>query len=313
MSEEVRATAPLITPELAAAQALSTEEPVPDQRHCLNCGAMLSGRYCSACGQKETERDPRLRELAHDAADELLHWDGKLVATLLALVRRPGLLTREYLAGRRARYVSPVRLYLTASVVYFAALALVPRTSVVRFDMRPDAKPAATATAKSTTSGAPQPQAADAAAKKTDAYRAAKRDLFGRVGRNPAKFEESFKHNRSKAMFALLPLFALFLRILYRRGGRYPAHFIFALHLHAFAFLLLGAITIPAAASAGFDVLEPFAFLAIVVYLAIALRCVYGGTWPATLARTGALAFGYLFAFAVTILALLALTALTFA
>ncbi len=254
-----------------------------------------------------------MRELAHDAADELLHWDGKLVATLAALFKRPGTLTTEYLAGRRARYVSPVRLYLTASVVYFAALALIPRSSVIRFDFGPDDRPPKTTGSVKPAAPAPARQAIGARPANTDAYRTAKRDLFGRVSKDPAKFQESFKHNRPKAMFALLPLFALFLRVLYRRRGRYPAHFIFALHLHAFAFLLLGAITIPAAFSASFDVLEPFAFLAIIVYLVVALRRVYGGSKLTTLAKTGALALGYLFAFGLAILTLLALTALTFA
>jgi hypothetical protein len=99
---------------------------------------------------------------------------------------------------------------------------------------------------------------------------------------------------------------------LYRRHGRYPAHFIFALHLHTFAFLVLAVLTAPAALSANVAVLEPFAFLAIVVYLMAALRRAYGEGWGLTLAKTGALALVYACAFAFTLLGLIGLTALTF-
>ena len=260
---------------------------------CLNCGEPLFGRYCAACGQKATHPDPTLRELTHEAADELLHWDGKLLATLAVLFRRPGFLTAEYLAGRRARWVAPLRLYLSASVLYFAAIALVPRTNTVRFDFRPADRRAAVADSLAGGSSG-------------------RRGLIARVARNPERFREAFLHSRPKAMFVLLPFFALALRVLYRRRGRYPAHFIFALHLHAFAFLVLAAITFPAALSARFDVLEPIAFVGIIAYLMLALRRVYGDGWTRTTAKTAALALAYMTAFGATMIGLLALTALTF-
>ncbi|HEX2781738.1 MAG TPA: DUF3667 domain-containing protein [Gemmatimonadaceae bacterium] len=268
----------------------------------------LVGRYCHACGQKETDADPRLSELAHEAADEFFHWDGKLITTLAALFRRPGLLTAEYLAGRRARYVSPLRLYLTASVVYFAVLALIPRTSTVRFQITDDER--REAHADSIAKARARAAAADSAKR---AVTGKLESPFARVSRDPAKFQEAFLHNRPKAMFVLLPVFALALRALYRRQGRYPAHFIFALHLHAFAFLVLAAIGIPAAFSKAFDVLEPIAITAIVVYLVLALRRVHRESWPRTLLKTGALAMAYVLVFAATLVGLLALTAYTFA
>src|SRR5690349_13328403 len=79
---------------------------------CLNCGGPLSQRFCPACGQRAIDPNPTLGEFAHEAAEEFLHWDGKLAATFRLFFTRPGELTREYLAGRRARYLSPLRLYL---------------------------------------------------------------------------------------------------------------------------------------------------------------------------------------------------------
>src|SRR5687768_10569944 len=93
---------------------------------CLNCGAALDGKFCARCGQRDIPPYPSVRELASDAVAEFSGWDGRLAATVRALVRRPGFLTGEFLAGRRARYISPVRLYLTASVLYFLIAANAP-------------------------------------------------------------------------------------------------------------------------------------------------------------------------------------------
>src|SRR3954466_14680330 len=98
---------------------------------CLNCGEPVSQRYCSACGQAAIDPNPTLGEFVHEAAGEFLHWDGKLAATFRLLFTKPGELTREYLAGRRASYLSPLRVYLTCSVVFFALKALAPEPRIV--------------------------------------------------------------------------------------------------------------------------------------------------------------------------------------
>lgn len=280
---------------------ITPDREAPPAVACLNCGHQLHGRYCSECGQKRTEPDPRLRELAHEAADELLHWDGKLVRTLGALFRRPGFLTREYLAGRRARFVSPVKLYLTASVVYFAVLAVVPRMTAVRFDVG-DTTPAA--------SGATAPAPVQVRPP-SGAFRTKKRQAFDRIARDPERFRQALRHNQPKAMFVLLPLFALGLRALYRRQGRYPAHFVFALHLHAFAFLVLAATTAPSILSASLDGVDALGIVTSCIYLVLALRRTYGEPWGRTFLKAGTLAVLYLFAFAFTLIGLIGLTALT--
>src|SRR5688500_4698078 len=90
---------------------------------CLNCGAALDGKFCADCGQRDIPPYPTVRELAHDAVADFSGWDGRLAATLRALVQLPGFLTRERPAGRRARYVAPVRVQLTAGVLYLRSPA----------------------------------------------------------------------------------------------------------------------------------------------------------------------------------------------
>jgi hypothetical protein len=94
--------------------------------HCLDCGAELHGRYCAQCGQRATPPHPTMREMVIDAWHELTVFDSRLLATVKLLLRRPGQLTLDYQAGKRSRYVLPLRLYLIASVAYFLMAALAP-------------------------------------------------------------------------------------------------------------------------------------------------------------------------------------------
>src|SRR5687767_9678502 len=93
---------------------------------CLNCGAALSGAFCAQCGQRALPPYPTTRELAGDAFQEISGWDGRFALTIRTLLRAPGKLTTEFLTGRRARYISPVRLYLVTSLAYFVIAAATP-------------------------------------------------------------------------------------------------------------------------------------------------------------------------------------------
>ena len=72
-----------------------------DLTACPNCGAPLAGAFCAQCGQKVAPVNPTLHDLLHDAVHEFLHIDGRIVRSVQYLLLRPGMLTREYYAGRR--------------------------------------------------------------------------------------------------------------------------------------------------------------------------------------------------------------------
>jgi hypothetical protein len=104
---------------------------------CRNCGAPAPGTYCPACGQETQARLPKFTQFLREAAGRYVALDGRLWRTLAALVFRPGFLTREYLAGRRRRYIRPARLFLVASLLLFAVLHIVVEfqgAEVVRLD-----------------------------------------------------------------------------------------------------------------------------------------------------------------------------------
>lgn len=100
---------------------------------CGNCGATLMGPYCFDCGQHRHESARSVSALFEDAWHVATHVDGRFWQTLYILLFKPGKLTKEYFAERRARYLPPVRLYLVLSVLFFArGLATVPLTKCRR-------------------------------------------------------------------------------------------------------------------------------------------------------------------------------------
>ena len=94
----------------------------PTRETCHNCGHVLTGAYCAACGQPEREgHPPTLGHFFHDLLHEFLHIDGKIFLTLKALFFHPGKLTEEYWAGRVYSWVRPIRIFLI--IVALQALA----------------------------------------------------------------------------------------------------------------------------------------------------------------------------------------------
>ena len=98
-----------------------TASPSADVRRCRNCGAPAPGPFCAECGQETNLRLPDAARIsARSPRPDYVALDGRFWRTVGTLVFRPGRLTREYLAGRRRRYVRPARLYLFSTLVFFA-------------------------------------------------------------------------------------------------------------------------------------------------------------------------------------------------
>lgn len=117
----------------------SGELPHPDRPNCLNCGTRLSGQYCGLCGQRARNRLISLWELISDAFGDLLEVDSRLWRTLIPLFLRPGQLTRDYLEGRRARYMPPFRTYLVLSLIFFVVAFFDPRDDLsLLFEPEPE-------------------------------------------------------------------------------------------------------------------------------------------------------------------------------
>jgi hypothetical protein len=231
---------------------------------CGNCGAPLVGLFCHVCGQKAVGTEVRLHDLFHEAFHELAHVDGKILQTLRILITKPGMLTAEFLSGRRARYLSPIRLYLTCSVLFFGLAAIAPDVtrSVIRVSYTPSPGEA--------------PLSAEAEQRLRDAASA-------RMGR-------AILHDFPRVMFALMPAFGLLTWMFYRKARPfYVAHLYYSIHFHAFVFLAL-TLTIPLfllGGRAGPQTARLVLF-AILAYHYVSLRRVFGGSrlqtaWKGTL------------------------------
>ena len=90
-----------------------------EEKVCLNCGTALTGRYCPNCGQENTEPKETVWTLVSHFFNDITHFDGKFFSTGKYLLARPGFLSSEYIKGRRASYLHPIRMYVFTSAFFF--------------------------------------------------------------------------------------------------------------------------------------------------------------------------------------------------
>lgn len=89
------------------------------EKDCLNCGTIVQGRFCQACGQENVEPKETFFSMVMHFFGDITHFDGKFFVTLKDLILKPGFLPAEYIKGRRARYLHPVRMYVFSSAIFF--------------------------------------------------------------------------------------------------------------------------------------------------------------------------------------------------
>jgi hypothetical protein len=105
------------------------------ETNCLNCGTELIGSFCHACGQ-HAHVHRTLTAFFHDFLHGVLHFEGKIWRTLPLLAWKPGELTRRYVAGQRASFISPIALFLFCVFLMFASVSLLGGMG----EISPDAK-----------------------------------------------------------------------------------------------------------------------------------------------------------------------------
>lgn len=268
-------------------------------RFCPNCDSPLGGNFCQTCGQPSRLHVPSAREFLHEFIAHYVAIEGKLWKSIALLLFKPGRLTRAYIEGRRAPYIEPLRLYLSFSIIFFAIFKL-GDYQVGQFDDAPRAPTQAESMAHAKTAAmSPRAEAAAAAdparpatpkaakavdnneilddIEKFNATLGAKLRRFIALPRadKDAALRKAFFSYTPYAIFAMMPLFAAYLKLLYLGSRRrYGEHVLFALHTNAFAFMALSLLLI---LPAGIPFVGTALVLWLLFYTPVAMRRVYGG------------------------------------
>jgi hypothetical protein len=280
-----------------------------DKSPCPNCSAPLDGPYCASCGQRQLDLEQPFRDLAGEAMESFLSFDARILRTLWPLVRRPGLLTVEYLAGRRIRYVHPFKLYFVFSVLLFLTLAI-SGYSVVR---ESGGAQGGSGVQVFVTVDEPAEEESTDKPDEPSTLDKVTNPIVAAAENDPTRLNKIFTERLAKSIIVLVPVFAALLGVLYRRR-RYVAHLVFSLHLHSFAFM---ALVIGLMIDLGLGVREGkglgnvVSVLVIAIYSFLALRRVYGQGRFLTFVKMQLLLLGYLVALIVTMMLTLAVTAVT--
>jgi hypothetical protein len=300
----------------------------PVHIHCENCGTALRGPYCHQCGQHDIDFHRSFGHMFLDALENFFHFDAKLFRNIVALLFRPGRLTAEFNAGRRASQMPPLRLYIFVSVLFFF-LSFLGRKNDNLFVADPSdlnnpvaKKHLADAVEDIKARKAARPAAGPAAATPAEEKKQRSAETPGGVNlpgndKNPTELErylndkgryavghqremaEAFLHALPKMLLVCLPFFALYTRVLFRKSGQvYLQHLVVALHFHTFIFLwrmfangwvfLAHFLSPKFAGFLGFS-----ANLWLVLYGFLMLRHLFQNSWGRTIFKTLGLAGAY--------------------
>lgn len=241
---------------------------------CPNCGQQRSGRFCAACGQNDRDYIRALPPVLSEILKETFELDSRIFRTIKPLFLRPGELPNEFSRNRRARYISPIRLYLFASLAFFFLVAVkldLPFTDqgMIEFrdqplqgDMEPDQLDAGIENLKAVLPPEQQRKVDDILERpgmpvgKTilhlaahsvsaeemanlnvwEAYWAAR---FIDLLEDPKAAFSQLLDTLPFCMFVILPAYSLLLMLFFRGSRRfYTEHLVFAVQLHSFAFIV---------------------------------------------------------------------------
>jgi hypothetical protein len=262
-----------VTPLVCSAVAEHGEAgDASDERRCLNCEAPLRGEYCSACGQRDLPSRLAIGELIREVLSETFELDGRVWRTLVPFLFRPGFLTREYIEGRRVRYTSPFRLFLAATLLWLAASFVAKQ----RVDFEAEVGDEDRIQVGTQVDSGPVTRWINERGRGFEELPEAEQ---------AQRFTDAARETLPKAALLTIPIFALLMKLLFiRRGRYYVEHLVFALHVHAFGFVMLGL-----AALLGDDLFVTLALLLVGIYVYLALWRTYDARWWTSLLRLVAL------------------------
>lgn len=211
---------------------------------CLNCGQTVEDRFCSSCGQENTEVRQTFGYLFSHFFKDLTHYDSSFWKTLKSLLFKPGKLTQSYLEGKRKAFVNPIRLYIFISFITFFLFAALSQKDTFSFNLKGNSNSGIyIQEANMEVNSVHQLDSLQSTQAKQPnvIYKVYRKMLEVGGSKNFAKaFISGFYHNIPKTLFIYLPIFAFFLWLFHnKKKWWYFDHGIFTLHY--FSYLLLAA------------------------------------------------------------------------
>jgi len=217
---------------------------MPDKSYtiCPNCQHKFKKEfdYCPHCGQANKDLNLNFRFIFSEFLSANFNLDSKILLTLKLLLLKPGMLSREFLAGKRTKYISPIRLYLLVSLVYFFILSVKqPSSDIVQIGT--DVEVTDSIATK-------DEKAADFVTvkdgfKESDSLTDLEKFIMKKLKMLDTKegnkaFWQSLRKTISTGMFLLMPLTALILMALFYKGSYYFEHLIFVINLQSVLFII---------------------------------------------------------------------------
>ncbi len=299
---------------------------------CSNCGVEKRGPFCAACGQNSRNYLRSAFPVMGEMLAETFETDSRLVVTVTALFSRPGQLSLEFSRNRRARYLQPFRLYLFTSLLFFFMLSITIDLPSGYIQGEAPPFEMTGPSAQQTTPQTPEQAAGVARLKaeldelrrrKIDDMRArpdsliykllaataegipeeryarmrpVPRYLLGQgvdVLHRPWAAADQFVEYLPVAMFFVLPLYALLLKLLYIRRRRfYAEHLVFGMHIHTVAFIVFTVILLTPQ-DGWMEWIDDGLSLALFAYYFLALRRYYGESGRSTMVKFSLLLIMY--------------------
>lgn len=248
-------------------------------KHCLNCHNEINeSNYCPNCGQLNSDKKLSLRQILKDFLGDYFTFDSKFFKSLVPLLIKPGYLTREYINGKRTRYIFPLRLYVFTTFLFFFVVTLNTKldfdkftntdndsvkvgTTIIDSNMvsndefdtqfQKKLKEDITYALDSSSNGKKVKVKGpgfgfsfdenDTTQSAFVQYINNKAKYLANLGEEgSSRFWKEVINQLPKVMFILLPVFAFILKLIYiRRKILYVEHLVFALHIHTFIFIVL--------------------------------------------------------------------------
>ncbi len=320
---------------------------------CLNCNYQLDPafEYCPSCGQENNNNQVSFKSLISDFLSNYFSLDSRFGRSFKPFFIKPGLLTKEFIDGKRVKYANPIRLYLVISLIHFFFFSIDAdrkakvEKGIIQFS-NPTTSSSAQDTVKAKKTEVISPKETDnkewflsdkefdllidLSSDKIDDYsieeisdslRLERKNWVSRhIVHQIIKVIKSDEHSLNMflvrnipiTMFFILPLFALILKLLYRKK-LYINHIIHSLHLHSFAFMLLTIMWIGQLFNDNFaDNTGPFFVGGIILYVVISMHNAYEVKWGEAIGKLLITSLLYMILLLAGLIAVALVTFLTF-